>query len=89
MWVLLGAEIKAKEFSRDGVPEAGGREGIVGIHLVLKTHFVVVDLLEIVYDLYIALDGRLLLAHGRLLTYVHSFLPFLFLVLAFSLVHSL
>jgi hypothetical protein len=86
--VLSREEIEAVELCGDGVPEAGGRERVERVHLVLEAVLVVVNLLEIVYDFYIALNGRLLLARSRSLPDIDLFLPLL-LIFALLLVHLL
>ena len=63
MRVFFGVKIIAKVFCRDGVPEAGGGECVVGVHFVLDVAFLIIDFFKIINDFYISLDGGLLLAH--------------------------
>jgi hypothetical protein len=63
MRVFFGVEIVAEVFCRDGVPEAGGGEGVVGVHFVLDVALLIIDFFKIINDFYISLDRGLLLAH--------------------------
>jgi hypothetical protein len=56
MGILSGEEIKAEELGGDGIPVARGSKGVEGVHLVLETVLVVINLLEIINDFDIALD---------------------------------
>lgn len=77
MGTFLRGEVEAKVLGRDSVPEAGGSESVVGVHLILQTAFLVVDLLEVVDYFYIALDRGLLLVDHYSLPDVGFLLPLL------------
>jgi hypothetical protein len=54
--VSFSKEIIAEVLCRYGVPEAGGCECIVGVHFVLNVSLIIIYLLQIINDFYIALN---------------------------------
>ena len=54
--ILPIEEIKAKVFSRDSIPEAGGGEGIVRIHLILYVSLFIIYFFKVINDFNIPLN---------------------------------
>ena len=83
MRILSWEEIVAEELSRNRVPETGSSQCVEGIHLVLEALLIIINLLEIIYDFYIAFNRCLLLTRSWGSSSVNFFFPFLLILAMF------